>query len=318
MTQKKSAQWQALSQGDVVDVIAPGFRCAREVIPLAAEFLKSWGLKPRIPKNIFGRDLLCTNPVEERFRQFKTALLAKESKVIWCLRGGYGSLHLLPHLQQMKRPRQPKLVIGLSDVTSLHTFLVEEWGWTVLHTTLLDRPAQGQVRPTELKLLRQVLFGERQEVEFGNLKGINALAKSQKTIRAPIIGGNLTVLQSHLATPFEWDARGKMLFIEDIGERGYRVDRILTQFEQSGKLQGVRALLVGEFIGGVDPDKRDRVMPVIRQFAEHLKIPVVAGIQNGHGTVQRPIAFGPAATLKLGKSLKLICPTNSSVARRRP
>src|ERR1700692_4112840 len=139
--------WPVLQKGDLIDVIAPGFGVTPEQVVGAHDFLLKWGLKPRIPVDLIQKHFLHANSDEKRFGFLQKALRAKDSKVIWCLRGGYGSNRLLPRLDQMRKPAQKKLLIGISDVTSLHIYFEQKWGWSGLHAPLLDRLGQGKVPP---------------------------------------------------------------------------------------------------------------------------------------------------------------------------
>ena len=120
----KMKAWQGLKQGDVVDLVAPGFRSGQEELRSAEEFIRSWGLVPRVPQGIFGDDVLSSNSDEARFQMLKSALTAPDSRAVWCLRGGYGSIRLLPDLLKLKKPAgDAKLFLALSDITSIHLFL---------------------------------------------------------------------------------------------------------------------------------------------------------------------------------------------------
>ncbi len=132
-------RWPKLKPGDVVDVVAPGWKCSPKDLKLALEELKSWQLTPRVPKNIFAKESLFSNSDQERFMQLKRALLAKDSQAVWCLRGGYGSIRLIPYLAKLKKPSFCKAFLGLSDITSLHLFLNQYWNWSTIHGPLLER-----------------------------------------------------------------------------------------------------------------------------------------------------------------------------------
>ena len=127
-----------------------------------------------------------------------------------------------------------------------------------------------------------VIFGRRTEVNFGNLKPLNAAARVDRTWRAPVLGGNAAVLQSSLGTPFALDPRGSILFLEDIGERPHRVDRMLTQFRQAGWFDRARAVVFGYFQLADAADQRQLRRDVLPRFAAEVKIPVLSGLPVGH------------------------------------
>lgn len=303
--------WKPLKEGDIVDVVAPGFATAPEVVDGARRFLLGWGLIPRLPSDLIGSHFLHSNDDEVRFDHLKKALLAKDSAAVWCLRGGYGANRLLPKLAKLKAPPSPKLFVGISDVTSLHVFLQQKWGWRVVHGPLLDRLALGKIAPKFQSELHDLVFGRSAAVEFRGLKPLNAAAKSGKTLKAPIVGGNLVTLQSTLGTPWQLDLKGKILFVEELGERGYRVDRIFEHFAQAGVMKGCRGVLIGDFLGGNEVDGRNLVQGVIERWADQLKIPVYQGLEAGHGDVQRPVPFGVTAELS-GKPFRLRIPSGAS------
>lgn len=287
-----------LSEGQIVDVIAPGYPCLPEEVQGAAQFLKSWGLIPRIPKNIIGKHFIHSHEDEKRFAFLEAALLSEDSHIIWCLRGGYGSNRLLPYLAKMKKPKKQKLLIGISDITSLHHFFLQEWGWQTLHAPLLDRLGKKQV-PAEIeKELHQMLYGQQESILFNKLKPLNKAASQVDRLVSSVVGGNLTVLQSSLGTPYQFNCDKKLLFVEDIGERGYRIDRIFEQFRQAGVFKKCHGILLGDFLGGEEPKTgKNNFDLVFKRWAEDLSIPVFTGFEAGHGVVQRPVPFGTKAVL---------------------
>lgn len=298
--------WKILKKGDVVDILAPGFATTDELLKKSVQSLKKWGLVPRVPEDIFGKDLLCANTAEKRFEQLRGALQAEDSKAIWFLRGGYGSLQLLPFLKKMKKPGKQKLIVGFSDITSLHLFFTQEWGWSAIHGPVLSlltgRSSLGMTAE-----MKRLTFGQQREVEFRSLKAMNDAARKKQKIQAKITGGNLTVAASHLGTDFAAKTKGKILFFEEVGERAYRIDRLLRQWQMAGAFSGVKAIIFGQFIGGKDPDGKDRIPALLKVFAEDMKIPVFKGLPCGHEKKQRPLPLNTKATLSTGEKAHLIC-----------
>ena len=309
--------WLPLKAGDVIDVVAPGFASTSDELEGGVRFLESWGLVPRLPAKIYGRDVLCSNRDEIRSRHLREALLAPDSRAVWCIRGGYGSLRLIPDLLRVRRPSfRPKLFVGLSDITSLHAFLNQKWGWPTVHGPLLDRLGRGAALARFERELRKFVFGHEPSISFSGLKPLNQKARGRGVIRGKVSGGNLIVLQSSLATRAPWQTRGRILFFEEIGERGYRIDRVLEQFDQAGMFQSARAVIFGQFTEGREPDGRNLIWPVIHRFAESAKIPVFSGLQSGHDIIQRPVPFETASVLKLGARGELVCESGGARARR--
>ncbi|MCB0392487.1 MAG: LD-carboxypeptidase, partial [Bdellovibrionales bacterium] len=146
----KKQVWQSLEPGDIVDIIAPASSSTGKDFQNALRFVHKMGFIPRAPKDIFGKDLLCANSDEKRFVHLKKALYAKDSKVIWSLRGGYGSLRLYPYLTKVKPPTKKKLFIGYSDTTAIHHFLNQKWNWQSLHGTMLEEMGRGEAGRREI------------------------------------------------------------------------------------------------------------------------------------------------------------------------
>lgn len=290
--------WHALEKGDLVDIVAPGMKPRPRVVEGIAKFLDSWGLNVRIPKDLLGKDLICSNSRAYRFESLRRALTAKDSKMVWCLRGGYGSIHLLRGLDKLKIPRN-KIFMGLSDSTSLHTFLVQKWGWSTIHGANIDRFALNEIEPREKSRFHKMLFGQDDVLTY-RLKPMNEAALKNKRILSSIVGGNLITLQSSFGTSFAIDPHGKFLFVEDIGERAYRVDRVFEHMDHLNMFKGVKAILYGQFTGGHEADGKSLVPRLLKQFAQSKKIPVFGGIQSGHGPIQHPIPFGTRAVITGG------------------
>ncbi len=296
---------KALNPGDIIDVIAPGFACSPEDVEKARAYIVSKGYVPRIPKDIIEDHALFANSDKKRIQQLEKAIKAKDSKAIWCLRGGYGSNHLLPHLRKMKK-QKAKMLIGISDITSLHGFLIQNWKWTGLHGALLDRLGKSQVPKDVEEELLAVVRGELDEVVFSGLKALNSAASKKKKIKAQVFGGNLKVVEGHVGTKDEFKFSKKIVFFEEIGERGYRVDRMLFHMSEAGAFKNCAAVVFGTFIGGdepkSDPDSVtiNKVEWVLKDWASKQKFPVLAGLPCGHDTVQRVLPLGTEATLNLG------------------
>lgn len=295
--------WLPLQKGDIVDIVAPGSHCSKEGLDGGIAFLKKWGLVPRMPKKLFDRDVICSNTDENRLAQLKAALTNEDSVAVWCVRGGYGANRLVPELAKLKRPKgPPKLFIGFSDITTIHVFLNEKWGWPTIHGAMLDRIGRGLIDDQQLKELHQIFFGEVDSITYSKLKPMNKAAKTAKTIRGELTGGNAMTLQSSIGTKAPWNTKGKIVFLEEIDERGYRVDRILEHLNQTGHFRSAKAIVLGDFLGGNEPDGTTRVPEVVQRFVESLKIPVLSGIPAGHGDSQRAVPFGTKAILKTGSN----------------
>lgn len=299
-------KWQALKQGDLIDIIAPGYPCSELDLAQGVQEIESWGYQVRYDKKILTPHFFHASNDQERFRQLKNALLNKQSKAVWCLRGGYGSNRLLPLLAKLKKPQQSKLFVGLSDITSLHVFLNQKWNWPTIHGPLVDRIGKKLLSAAHKEELQNLISGNLLEVNFNDIVPMNSIAKKTVQLRGQIVGGNLTVLQSGLATPYAVQPRRKILFIEDLGERGYRIDRMLEQFVQAKLLNNCHGILLGDFTGGDEPSGENRVWEALERFSQLHDLPIWKGIQSGHGAIQRPLPLNVDAELtRIGKSFQL-------------
>ena len=286
--------------GDVIDVVAPASACRPEELSAGAAVLRGWGFRPRIPRDLFadGSGIVAA-PDSVRHRHLHRALLRPDSRVVWCVRGGYGSQRLLPRAARRAVPPRPKLLVGFSDVTALHVFINQHWGWPTLHAATLADLGSGRLSQRSLAELREVVSGETARLSYP-LRPLNdAAARRVRTVEAPLVGGNLKTLQSLVGTPWAVRPAGRILVAEDTGERGYAIDRMLVQLRQAGALRGVRALVFGQFSGGRERDGRFTGHEVMARFAAGVRFPVLAGAPVGHDDTARAIPLGGPAKLEL-------------------
>lgn len=296
-----------LKKGDIVDVVAPSSHLSRSAFLKGVRVLESWGLQPRFPEDIFGKDSLCAQSLKKRLKYLKEAFLKKDSKIVWCVRGGYGSIHLMPYLERMKRPGKKKIFVGYSDVSSIHCFLNQRWNWPSLHGPMLgDLGSIG----TKRTFLKNIVFGKTKKIEFKGLTPLNERAKRFKKIKSRLAGGNLTILTSSLGSSSQLKARGKMLFFEDVGEEAYKVDRMLHQALQAGIFKGAKALFFGKFLG-TSREEMKGTQKVQKEFSKLLNIPVFKGLPCGHFSEQTPLVLNTPSELSLkGKKGRLIVSAN--------
>jgi muramoyltetrapeptide carboxypeptidase len=170
----------------------------------------------------------------------------------------------------------------------------------------------------EKKEILDVAFGRVERLTFENLIPMNAAARGKKRITAPVTGGNLMTVQSSQGTPWAFHARGSVIFLEEVNERGYRIDRLLVSLRQSGYFDKAKAVVFGDFLGGDEPDGQNFVGPVLESFARETKIPVLRGLPSGHGSLRRTLPLATKSVLDLSRST-LIVETNvyfGSGARR--
>ena len=291
-----------LIPGDSVEIIAPASRCSDHELFQLRELLTSWQLNCIVDENIFGDDILCANTDNHRFNSLRKALFRPETKAIICARGGYGSMRLIPALSEIKPPDSPKLLVGMSDITALNLFLQQKWGWPTLHGAL----TKGKYSAESIKSVKDILFGEVDHIEFIGIP-MNNMATKNATINTSITGGNLCLTQASIGTLWQIDAHDKIVLLEEVGERGYRIDRMLEHLGQANVLQHAAAIVFSDFIDGNEPDGSCKIRAVLERFALNFTAPVVLIKGVGHAHTNLPLPLGTSAELLLGDKVKLIC-----------
>jgi muramoyltetrapeptide carboxypeptidase len=280
-----------LKPGDVIEIIAPGSHSPVNHLEKGAEVLRSWGYKVIYDPNLIKPEIFLSNTDEYRFKSFKNAMTNSESKVIWCLRGGYGAIRLLPEVEKMKIPKKKKLLIGLSDITSLQAVITQKWKWPCLHSALIDRLALEKLTEQNISEIKHCLTDKDFVMKFSGLKALNKAGSAAKRVEGEITGGNLMVVTSTLGTPSQLKTKNKIIFLEELCERAYRVDRCLHQMKQAGLFDNAKAVVFGDFTNCDEPNKDNFIEEVLTKFCAELKIPALKGIENGHGDLQRPLFF---------------------------
>ena len=289
----------SIRPGDVVDIVAPASACSREALSAGVAVLEGWGFRPRVPPDLFEGSGIVAAPDASRYRTLHRALRRADSTVIWCARGGYGTQRLVPRLARGAVPERRKLLVGFSDVTALHVFINQHWGWPTLHAATLSDLGSGRLSQRSLDELLGVVAGRTSRLSCP-LRPLNSAARRPRVVRGPLVGGNLKTLQSLLGTPWSVRPAGCILIVEDTGERGYAIDRMLVQLAQAGILRGVRALVFGQFTRGREPDGQFTGTEVIARFADRMRIPVLEGAPFGHGDSARATLLGLPAKIELG------------------
>jgi muramoyltetrapeptide carboxypeptidase len=290
-----------LQPGDIVEIVAPSSKCHPSVLNKVRELLNSWGLHCHIPDDLFGDSLLYANSDEKRFEHLKQAIFNDKSKAIWCLLGGFGATKLIPLLSALQPPEQAKMFIGLSDITALHIFLQGQWGWTTIHGPSAYQACLKKVADRSIDILKKIIFRQQDKLRYEEVAPLNPLAQATTRLSAPLIGGNLHLIQASLGTSWQINAANKILFMEEINERAYRIDRIFTHLNQIGIIQQAKAILLGDFIDKGEPDGRFLVKETVQQFADRCPLPVFQISHVGHGEINNPIFLGKTAKLDTDK-----------------
>ncbi len=226
-----------LQKGDTVAIVSTARKISLDEISHAIEILKSWGLKVVIGKTIGLEHYQFAGTDEERTADFQKMLDAENIKAIWCARGGYGTVRIIDKLDFSNFLKHPKWVIGYSDVTVLHSHL-HNIDVKTLHATM---PINVQKNTkNSLKSLKNALFGAKTDKNIDYSKS-NKLGKSEGIL----VGGNLSILYSLLGSKSAIDTDGKILFIEDLDEYLYHIDRMLIALKRNGLFENLKGLIVG-------------------------------------------------------------------------
>lgn len=268
-----------------IEVIAPASTIDLDVL-LKIQSLNCFNL--HIPNKI-----ALLNAVSDacRFDLLKEALF-NGSEIIWCLRGGYGSGRLMDHLMAIKEPpEKQKIFIGYSDVTAIHLFLSQSWGWKTIHGAMLTEILDPSKNPENFKkisnLIADLISKKEAHASLNDLSPLNHAAQSIEKIAGPLTGGNLSIIQTSLGTNWAIETKGKILFLEDVCEPGYKVDRMLNHCKQADILNDLKAIVFGYFSKPVDPFLNS----TLERFARGTNVPVFQSKQFGHGDVNYPLIY---------------------------
>ncbi len=287
-----------LKKGDLVDIVAPaGFSDATVLLKAVSE-IEKWGLRARTFIDFSAFHPYHSDEDDIRFNDLKFALTNSDSKAIWCLRGGYGSARLLPALLKMQKPKMEKLLIGYSDITSLHIFFSQKWKMKSIHGPTISSFSVKNLKKENLKEIKNLLMDSKFKQNF-SLEPINdAAINLKKKLVAPIAGGNLAIIESLIGTKCSPNFNGKILLLEDVNEPAYKIDRMLFHLESAGTFKGVEAIIFGDFGKNTDPKTESYEEFALYRFSMDKKIPIFKTNEFGHGEINRPLVLGHSYKIK--------------------
>jgi muramoyltetrapeptide carboxypeptidase len=271
-------------------LIAPSSAIPAEKVLLMQSYFEPLGRKVTVPPDLFGEDLLCANTDALRFKHLKDALVSEADEIMMII-GGYGLTRLMPELLSLEKPRKVKTLYGFSDATALHIFLNQVWDWPSVHGPVGLQLSEQRVDVDSIERTLRILKDGLSAYSLPELIPLNALAQDIKTVSGKVVGGNLCLIQTSLGTPWQLKAFDKILFLEEVNERGYRIDRMLMHLQQAGTFTGVKAVLLGDFTKGEEADGSTLVGEVLHRFAAAASFPVFQLPGCGHGTQNYPIPF---------------------------
>ena len=292
-----------LERGARIGVIAPAGCVEREAVEAGAETIRNQGFEVEFGEYLFTRRGYLAGAPEARARDLVGFFERAEIDAIFCARGGFGSAQLVPYLDSIRLGRHPKIFLGYSDVTFLLNWLRQYCAMVTFHAPMVAMDMARGLSENGARFLWPVLKGEKTswKVDLGE-------AIRPGKAEADLVGGCLSILVTTLGTAYEIDTQGKILFIEDVGEKPYRVERMLTHLKMAGKLSKPAGVLVGDFTGCEGEGERG-IREVIEDVFRDVSYPVVTGMRAGHGPENftlpigaRMLLDGDAASLALLES----------------
>ena len=287
----------ALQPGDRIAIVSPASPFAREEFDGGVAELERLGFTPVFDDTVFAREAgYLSGPPELRAASFMRYWDDPAVKALIAARGGFGSAHLLPLLDRERLVAHPKLFVAYSDNTSLLSFLTCQCGLTALHGPMLERRLSRGAPGYDESSFLALLQGGRGLVMAPD--GMQVFRDGEAS--GVLVGGTLTQLVASLGTPWAFDPpAGSILFVEDVNERPYRLDRMLTQLIHGGILRRASALVFGEMRGCDEPGDEVTARDVLQRLTRNFPGPIVVGFPSGH-------TAGPCWTLPLGVQVRLV------------
>jgi muramoyltetrapeptide carboxypeptidase len=279
---------KARRSGDTIGIAAPASPFDQKAFEGGIAMIKSMGYQVKIPKSIFKAQGYLAGSDAERAELLMNLFTDESVKAILCARGGFGSMKLLPRLDFEAIRANPKILMGFSDITALLVAIFDSCRMVTFHGPLVTTLKQdsGETCSTFIEAVSSgtpLVLTSRQPMVLspGKASGI-------------LMGGNLTSLCHLLATPYEPDFNGRLLFLEDRQEAPYRIDRMLSQLHLSGHLDGVGGVILGSFeaCGSLED-----VYAIFKEAFRHTGVPILAGFELGHGTHNFTVPIGLEAKM---------------------
>jgi muramoyltetrapeptide carboxypeptidase len=283
----------ALHPGETVAVVAPASAVDAGRLDRGLHAIAAMGYRAKVSPRVLGRSGILAGEDAARAAELNAAFADPEVKAIFCARGGYGSGRLLPLIDFAAAARRPKIFLGFSDLTFLLNALVERARMVCFHGPMVAMDFARGLTERSREQLQALLSGRQQSFA---LKARDVIRPGNA--QGEVVGGCLSILAAMMATPYAPRFEERILFLEDTGEKAYRVDRMLVQLKQAGVLSKVAGIVFGALS---PPAQQPEEAGVIRRFVEHqvadLGCPVLFGIEAGHGTENLTLPLGLPARI---------------------
>ncbi|MGD1318619.1 S66 peptidase family protein [Chryseobacterium sp. 2R14A] len=298
-----------LKKGDKIAIISPAGSVEPTQLEKGIEMIKSKGYEPVLGKNLYTKFSYGYNYAgteTERLKDMNWALNDNEISAVWASRGGYGCQHLLESLNLKEFSKNPKWYIGYSDNTVIQSYLLKK-GFASIHGQTIKTSSFG-VTDKSYDLLFDILKGKKLKYSLKS----HPLNK-QGIIEGELIGGNLALVYALLGTKYSFDFKDKILFIEDIGENFYALDRMIMSLELAGVFTKIKGLIVGGMTNMGDEKDNKQYEESFDEFAYKLisnriskyNFPVVFSFPNGHIQDNRPLIIGSEVKVKFENKVKI-------------
>ena len=293
-------QPEPLKSGDTISILAPSgvLNNFDNKITKAINIFRSWGLNVDLGNHIYDKNGHFAGTDKNREKDFQKALDNKNIKAIWCARGGYGAVRIIDKLNFDNYLKNPKWIIGFSDITVIHNklnFLNSE----SIHAMMITGFEDIGQNNDSLSKLKNVLFGDSLSYSIASNKN-NKTGKSEGII----VGGNLTLIQSTIGSKTELKMKDKILFIEEIGEYAYHIDRMLYSLKRAGYFENCKGLIVGQ-ISDLKKNTTDfgrSINELILDVLDEYNFPILFDFPAGHEKTNFPIILGRKVILDVSKS----------------
>lgn len=283
----------SLQKGDTIAIVATARKNIDDNLKPAIDLLHAWGLEVVIGKSIGLDDNQLAGTDAQRAEDFQQQLDNPNIKAIWCVRGGYGTVRIIDLLDFTQFKQNPKWIIGFSDVTVIHSY-VNLLNIASIHAAMPVTVGKASVESIES--LRKSLFGESLNYEIP-FDAANRLGNA----KGEIVGGNLSILYSLMGSNAQIDCKGKILFIEDLDEYLYHIDRMMMSLKRCGCFDGLNGLIVGTMT-----KMRDNDIPwgknanqIIADVTKEYSFPILYNFPAGHFHDNRALIFGKQVSLEL-------------------
>jgi len=288
-----------LKKGDKIGIVAPARKISKEEIQFAIDIFEKWGLKIIFGKNLFGGENQYSGSDEQRTKDLQMMLDDNSIRAIISARGGYGTLRIIDKLDFKKFQKHPKWIIGYSDITVLHSHINQNFEIETLHAAM---PISFSKDEESVETLRKKLFGEKISYSI-NVHSLNRKGKAEGLL----VGGNLSLLCALKGSKSGISTSGKILFIEDVDEYLYHIDRMMISLKRAGKLSHLAGLIVGGMT-----NMKDNQTPfgktaeeIICESVAEFDYPICFGFPAGHQEKNLALPLGRRAKLNVGKKVSL-------------